>query len=108
VTAMREYTLSQSDTSEWQLRSAEVEYAEASEEGLLYHGPLLGAAELLIYLEDPSTPAWAADVAAWEDHEIDTFLRRLAVRPPSRKIDRLKRVVTLISEGDFPRPRGVA
>jgi len=105
---MREYTLVETAPDQWLVRTTEVNHFDACEEGVLYTGPLLGAAELLTYLEDSSTPAWAQQVAGWEDHEIDAFLRRLAVRPPARKIDRLKRVVTLLSEGEHPRPLGVA
>ena len=106
---MREYTLRETSPDQWEIRTAEVvDVISSTEDPVLYAGPLLGATELLAYLEDRSTPVWAQQVASWEDQEIDAFLRRLAVRPPARKIDRLKRVVTLISEGEFPRPEGVA
>ena len=102
---MREYTLRKQRQDHWEigLRPSEVE-----ESAVLYEGPLLGATELLTYLEDPSTPTWAQDIATWEDHEIVAFLRRLSIRAPARKIDRLKRVVALLAEGEHPRPMGVA
>jgi hypothetical protein len=105
VIAMREYTLREHRPGHWEigLRPSEIEECT-----VLYEGPLLGATELLTYLEDPSTPSWALGVATWEENDLESFLRRLNVLTPSRKIDRLKRVVALLAEGQHPRPMGVA
>ena len=101
---MRMYELIQTGRDEWELRYWPSDAVDAES---LYRGCMLGASEVLTYLEEPSTPPWAADVVSWEDHEIDAFLSRLAVRPPARRIDRIKRIVTLIFEGEYTRPRGV-
>jgi hypothetical protein len=105
VIAMREYTLREHRPGHWEigLRPSEIEECT-----VLYEGSLLGATELLTYLEDPSTPSWALGVATWEDQELVAFLRRLTIPAPAGKIDRLKRVVALLAEGQHPRPMGVA
>ena len=87
----REYTLRETKPGHWEVL--------VGEEAPLYGGCLIGAVELLGFLEDPATPAWAREVATWDEEDLNDFLRRAAVRPPTRKIDRLRSVVALLAEG---------
>ena len=88
---LREYTLRETKPGHWEVLGAE--------EAPLYGGCLIGAVELLGFLEDPATPPWAREVATWDEEDLNEFLRRVAVRTPSRKIDRLRSVVALLAEG---------
>ena len=104
---MKGYVLQLLSGVEWELRSADGDDILMPDDPVIYRGPMLGVTEFLVYLDDPSTPAWTLGVATWEEHELVAFLRRLDVPIPARKIDQLKRVVTLLSEGQHPRPMEV-